>query len=119
MLPGRCAAREEGGQAFVGVAGGHQAIEVQAFDLGQPRTQFTLARRTRLVAGREIEALGGTVSGSVSKKTHVVVAGEEAGSKLDTARKLGVPVLDEAAFDAARAEPVAFAEELSAARGGA
>jgi DNA ligase (NAD+) len=79
----------------------------------------TLAKRTRLVAGREIEALGGTVSGSVSRKTHVVVAGEEAGSKLDTAKKLGVPVLDEAAFDAALAEPALFAEELAAARGGA
>jgi len=79
----------------------------------------TLAKRTRLVAGREIEALGGTVSGSVSKKTHIVVAGEEAGSKLDTARKLGVAVLDEAGFDAALAEPVLFAEELVAARGDA
>jgi len=43
-----------------------------------------------------IEAAGGKVAGSVSKRTHFVVAGEAAGSKLDRARELGVPVIDEA-----------------------
>jgi DNA ligase (NAD+) len=47
-----------------------------------------------------IEAAGGKVSGSVSKKTHYVVAGEAAGSKLDKARELGVAVIDEAALRA-------------------
>jgi len=47
-------------------------------------------------ATRLIEAAGGKVSGSVSRKTHFVVAGEAAGSKLDKARSLGVTILDEA-----------------------
>ncbi|MBZ0142634.1 MAG: NAD-dependent DNA ligase LigA [Rhodocyclaceae bacterium] len=55
----------------------------------------TLPRLTREEAAALIEAAGGKVSGSVSKKTDYVVAGEEAGSKLDKARTLGVPVIDE------------------------
>ena len=56
----------------------------------------TLPTLTRDEAKDRIEAAGGKVSGSVSKKTDYVVAGEEAGSKLDKAQSLGVAVLDEA-----------------------
>jgi DNA ligase (NAD+) len=56
----------------------------------------TLPNLTRDEAKDRIEAAGGKVSGSVSKKTTYVVAGEEAGSKLDNAQELKVPVLDEA-----------------------
>ncbi len=56
----------------------------------------TLPVLTRDEAKALIEAAGGKVAGSVSKKTHFVVAGDEAGSKLDKARELGITVLDEA-----------------------
>ena len=56
----------------------------------------TLPTLTRDEAKAKIEAAGGKTAGSVSKKTSYVVAGEEAGSKLDKARDLKVPVLDEA-----------------------
>jgi DNA ligase (NAD+) len=56
----------------------------------------TLPTMGRDQAKALVEAAGGKVSGSVSKKTHYVVAGAEAGSKLDKALELGVPVLDEA-----------------------
>jgi DNA ligase (NAD+) len=55
----------------------------------------TLPTMTRDAAKEMIEAAGGRVSGSVSKKTNYVIAGEEAGSKLEKARELGVTVLDE------------------------
>ena len=60
----------------------------------------TLPTLTRDEAQALIEDAGGKVSGSVSKKTSYVVAGEEAGSKLEKARTLGVPVLDEAGLKA-------------------
>ncbi|NDD93453.1 NAD-dependent DNA ligase LigA, partial [bacterium] len=58
----------------------------------------TLPTLQRSEAERIIEDHGGKVSGSVSKKTSFVLAGEEAGSKLEKARTLGVPVIDESAF---------------------
>ena len=58
----------------------------------------TLPTLSRDQAKDLIEAAGGKVAGSVSKKTSFVVAGTEAGSKLDKAQELGVPVLDEAAL---------------------
>ncbi len=60
----------------------------------------TLPTLSRDEAKDLIEAAGGKVSGSVSKKTHFVIAGDEAGSKLDKARELGVTVLDEAGLRA-------------------
>ena len=58
----------------------------------------TLASMTREAATAAIEELGGTVAGSVSKKTTGVIAGADAGTKAVKARDLGVPILDEAGF---------------------
>jgi DNA ligase (NAD+) len=77
-----------------------------AIDTPRPLLGKTLVLTGTLpTLGREdakalIEAAGGKVSGSVSRKTHYVVAGEEAGSKLDKAHELGVTVLDEAGLRA-------------------
>jgi DNA ligase (NAD+) len=59
----------------------------------------TMARYTRDQAKKMIEDAGGKVSGSVSKKTDYVVAGEDPGSKLDKARELGVSVIEEAEME--------------------
>jgi hypothetical protein len=58
----------------------------------------TLPTYTRTEATKIIESFGGKTSGSVSKKTSFVLAGEEAGSKLDKARQLGVRIIDEEEF---------------------
>lgn len=58
----------------------------------------TLPTMTRAEASAVIEKFGGKVSGSVSKKTSYVLAGEEAGSKLTKAQQLGVPILTEEEF---------------------
>ena len=58
----------------------------------------TLPTLTREQATEIIESFGGKASGSVSKKTSYVLAGEAAGSKLTKAQELGIPVIDEDAF---------------------
>jgi DNA ligase (NAD+) len=58
----------------------------------------TLPTLTREAAKAKIETFGGKVTGSVSKKTDFVLAGEEAGSKLDKAQQLGIRILNEAEF---------------------
>jgi DNA ligase (NAD+) len=57
-----------------------------------------LPSMTREEATEKIEALGGHVTGSVSKKTDYVLAGAEPGSKFDKAKELGVKIIDEAEF---------------------
>ena len=68
----------------------------------------TLQSMGRDEAQAKLETLGAKVSGSVSKKTHAVVAGAEAGSKLEKAQLLGVSVLDESAFQALLASHASY-----------
>ena len=73
-----------------------------ASPLARKKFVFTgsLERWTREAATARVESLGARASGSVSKKTDFLVAGESAGSKLDQARALGVSVLTEDEFEA-------------------
>jgi DNA ligase (NAD+) len=86
-------------------------LPMKTDDVEQPRVEQVFAGKTFVLTGtmdvmtREeatarIVERGGRVSSSVSKKTHFVVAGRDAGSKLDKARQLEVPILDEAQFRA-------------------
>ncbi|MGI8671610.1 MAG: NAD-dependent DNA ligase LigA [Luteitalea sp.] len=68
----------------------------------------TLQTLTREDATGQLLALGAKVAGSVSSKTSLVVAGEAAGSKLDKARTLGVPVVDEARLQQLLDDPTRF-----------
>jgi DNA ligase (NAD+) len=58
-----------------------------------------LEHQSRSQIEQRIKELGGAVGDSVSKKTSYLVAGEDAGSKLAKAQKLGTPILDEATFE--------------------
>lgn len=58
----------------------------------------SLSRYTRGEAGKLIESLGGEISSSISKSVNLVVVGEDAGSKLEKARALGLEIIDEQAF---------------------
>ncbi len=66
-----------------------------------------LEQQTRGQIEQRIKDLGGSVGDSVSKKTSYLVAGEDAGSKLDRAKKVGTPILDEAGFEGLIEERVA------------
>jgi DNA ligase (NAD+) len=86
------------------VAAGVNMVEASASTSG-PLAGVTivvtgrLEHHTRGQIEQRIKDLGGVVGDSVSKKTNYLIAGEDAGSKLGRAQKLGTPILDEAAFD--------------------
>ena len=89
--------------------GGREAGEADAASQAFHGMQFvltgTMDSMTREEAKSAIEARGGRVTSSVSKKTSVVVAGRDAGSKLDKAKALGVRTIDESAFRTMLSQP--------------
>ena len=77
---------------------GEETLEVETFSGKTFVLTGTLSEMKRNEAKKLIEKLGGKVTGSVSKNTDVVIAGTEAGSKLEKAQQLGVEIWDEATF---------------------
>lgn len=89
------------GLAEVGVNLAVKAADVRAVEAVAGKTFVltgTLPTLKRTEATKRVKAAGGKVSGSVSKKTDYLVAGEDPGSKYEKAQTLGVPILDEAAL---------------------
>ncbi len=83
-----------------GVTAAPEEVAARGFFAGKTLVLTgSLARRSRDEAKAEIERRGGKVSGSVSRKTDLVVAGEDAGSKLKKAQELGVKVVGEEEFE--------------------
>ena len=100
-------AGDYGGRVVEGLR--RAGVQLESLEAERPAADGPLAGKTLVVTGtlggfsrqeaeEAIRKAGGRASSSVSKKTDYVVAGEEAGSKLEKAKKLGVQVLDEAAF---------------------
>ena len=101
--------------AQAGVQLHHELAIVNPSDLPWHGISFVitgaLAAMTRREAEGKIKALGGSATSSVTRKTGYVVAGESPGSKLEKAQRLGVTILDEAAFLQLLAEPAAAGKE--------